>query len=381
MPYTYDVFVSYSRADAAWAAKLAADLTARGISVFFDQARITAGEAWETRLAVSVQASRNLVVLWSDNAAASAWVRREMGLFEAIQHLGQGAPDPERRLIMVNLVGENTSVSSVQRIDDLRDAVKNGADAATVDGGLWNRVVGKVEAGLHASDPRSPVPLAIFAMTCTELTQVNPNTDPGNGKTFAQVVGQLGFAVGEGGPDLAVRYGNARGGWRPFGGEQTIDEILDGIVGKINSEMGPPGYRWQPVDLMAGTNDDARTAVAAFCSGPAAVVVDPLSLYHPTIKFRYELLRDCAKNEHALVAAFTPVSPPSALLALRELTRDLAGSLVDAYYRPPIPRHPHPLVAVNVSDRPDMDRLVRSCIGRFVGERQTLQSNAFLRPG
>jgi len=381
MPDSYDVFLSYSRSDAPWAVKLEAELSRRGIRVFFDQARLTAGEMWESRLAMSLHASRNLVVLWSGNARASDWVGRELGVFDAIRHPGgQATPSPERRLVFVNLVGENAAYASVQRIDDLQAAVAAGADASTVTSGLWNGVVAKVEAALHANDPRSPVPLAVFAMKSEELARVSPTTDPGNGKAFEVAVRELGFTQGGAAPDLNERYGAERGDWRPFDGTQTIHEILDGVLGGINAQVGPPGYRWDPVDLMVGTNDDAERASAAFCSGPAAVVVDPLSLYHPTLRFRYQLLRGCAKNENALVAAFTSVSPPSALVALRELTRDLAGPLIDAYYRPPIPRHPHPLMAVNVGDRPDMDRLVRSCIGHFVGEKQTLQSNVFLRP-
>lgn len=382
MSFSYDVFLSYSSADAPWAEKLEADLTLRGIRVFFDRTRLIPGQQWESQLAVSLQKSRNIVVLWSDNAGASDWVNREIWRFDAQRYQGgQTAPDPERRVIVVDLVGENAALASIQRIGDLRGAVAAGASAATVDGALWSQVVKKVEAGLHDADPRSPVPLGIFAMTRDELAKVVPTADPGNGKTFEQVVQELGFTMGKGDPaDLATRYGSERGEWRPFGGGQTIDELLEGILAKINGEVGPPGYRWQPVDLMAGTKEEAERAASAFCSGPAALIVDPLSLYHPTIRFRYQLLRDCAKNEHALVAAFTPLSPPSTLVGLRDLTRDLAGPLIDYYYRPPIPRHPHPLLAVNVSDRPEMDRLVRSCLGRFVGDRQTLQSNAFLRP-
>lgn len=381
MAFSYDVFLSYSRADAAWAEKLEADLALRGVRVFLDKKRLEAGDAWERQLAVSLNQSRNLVVLWSDNARASDWVTRELYTFDATRHPGgQPTPDPERRLVVVNLVGENAALSSTQRIDDLRDAVAGGAGAATVDGALWSRVVQKVETALNASDPRTPVPLAIFAMTTKELEEVSPATDPGNGKVFEEVVRELGFTLGGGAPDLMSRYGAARGEWRPFGGEKTIDEILETIIGKINGEVGPPGYRWQPVDLVAGSEEEAERAVRAFCSGPAALVVDPLSLYCAPLRYRYQLLEECEKNEHALVAAFTSFAPPTSMVALRELTRRLARPLINSYYRPPIPRHPHPLVAVNVSDGPEMDRLVRSCLGRFVGDRQTLQSNAFLRP-
>lgn len=153
-PYLYDVFLSYSRADAPWAERLEADLQRLGFRVFFDQTRVTAGESWERELALSLKRSRNLVVIWSDNARGSDWVTRELWTFDANRYQSGETPDPERRLILMTLLGQNAALSSVQRIDDLRDAVSAGADAHTVDDAVWNRVVAKVANALKASAPR-----------------------------------------------------------------------------------------------------------------------------------------------------------------------------------------------------------------------------------
>src|SRR4051812_33749469 len=99
MAYEYDIFISYSNSDRAWAERLDQSLTAKGINCFRDQNRLDVGQPWEPQLARAVEQSKHLVVLWSANAEASPWVRRELGKFEAILDPdGTGKPVTDRRL-------------------------------------------------------------------------------------------------------------------------------------------------------------------------------------------------------------------------------------------------------------------------------------------
>ena len=67
----YDVFISYTRRDAAWAEKLESNLVSRGLRVYRDQTRLTAGDEWEPALRDAIVDSRALVVLWSAEASRS----------------------------------------------------------------------------------------------------------------------------------------------------------------------------------------------------------------------------------------------------------------------------------------------------------------------
>jgi hypothetical protein len=82
MAYAYDVFISYSSADKAWASKLESDLKAAGVArVYRDQSRLLPGAKWEDEIMTKVRDSQHLIVLWSKNSAATDWVRRERGQF------------------------------------------------------------------------------------------------------------------------------------------------------------------------------------------------------------------------------------------------------------------------------------------------------------
>jgi hypothetical protein len=60
----YDVFLSYSRADAQQVQPLRDELRRMGYRVFFDVQSIDPGEHWKRRLERSVRASRTLVLCW-----------------------------------------------------------------------------------------------------------------------------------------------------------------------------------------------------------------------------------------------------------------------------------------------------------------------------
>jgi hypothetical protein len=73
-----DVFISYAREDRATAQRLAAALEARGWSVWWDR-EIPVGHSFDQVIEQQLEAARSVVVLWSQDSAASEWVKNEAG--------------------------------------------------------------------------------------------------------------------------------------------------------------------------------------------------------------------------------------------------------------------------------------------------------------
>jgi tetratricopeptide (TPR) repeat protein len=75
-PTTLDVFVSYAREDRPTASNLAAALQARGISVWWDR-EILGGTEFSAVIEQELNRARVALVLWSENAVRSSFVRDE----------------------------------------------------------------------------------------------------------------------------------------------------------------------------------------------------------------------------------------------------------------------------------------------------------------
>jgi adenylate cyclase len=74
-----DVFISYSRDDAAAARRFAAAFEAEGFSVWWDAA-LRPGEAFDEVIEAALKAAKAVVVLWSPRSVVSRWVRAEATL-------------------------------------------------------------------------------------------------------------------------------------------------------------------------------------------------------------------------------------------------------------------------------------------------------------
>lgn len=72
------VFISYSRSDAARAAKIESELGERDVSVSRDVAFLHPGQEWAEALRQEVTGTDCFLVLVSPSAAESTWVRREV---------------------------------------------------------------------------------------------------------------------------------------------------------------------------------------------------------------------------------------------------------------------------------------------------------------
>ncbi len=72
-----EIFISYRRADEAWARLLHAQLQAEGVDSWYD-AQVGAGQDWRTATARALQASRIFVLLFSAAAAESEDIAKEL---------------------------------------------------------------------------------------------------------------------------------------------------------------------------------------------------------------------------------------------------------------------------------------------------------------
>src|SRR5665213_1084122 len=72
-----EIFISYRRADQAWARLLHAQLRAEGVEAWYD-AQVGAGEDWRVATAQALEASKIFVLLFSSNAAQSSDIAKEL---------------------------------------------------------------------------------------------------------------------------------------------------------------------------------------------------------------------------------------------------------------------------------------------------------------
>jgi len=72
-----EIFISYRRADQAWAKLLHAQLQAEGVEAWYD-ALVGAGQDWRLATAKALEASQIFVLLFSENAAQSSDIAKEL---------------------------------------------------------------------------------------------------------------------------------------------------------------------------------------------------------------------------------------------------------------------------------------------------------------
>jgi TIR domain len=327
----YDAFISYTSKDEKWAEKLYTALDQMGIKVFFAPGRIDIGTTWETAgLEAALYDSRHLILLWSDNAKASDWVKREASEFRGhIYSDERQATSNNRKLLQVLLEGKFDLFSAWQTIDlskDPRHRFSEGADKA--DKGLFDDLVAKLAGAMTLDLKARPLFQLILAATRQEMDAIDFTQVPVHA---SQSLNDLLVGLGITRAELLERYGDNRGDWRPFHGETNILAML-GEFRSLILERGGSAFLWQPIGEKFWTE---RTDSAYFLklvqlleTQPCVIVIDALSLYSSTVWQRYNELTGCIKNINAAIMVLPPFG-----FAHRAVLHESLRLMIKDYYK------------------------------------------------
>lgn len=382
------IFISYARADVEWAAKLKASLPQ--YEFFFDQADLRAGEGWETRILHELTECDHLIVLWSTQAKGSGWVQREAGHFDGKRHRAGGMkPDSGKLLLHVLLDDEPLSAyASEQAVTVLRDAKAYGRPAAEVSADAWDKAVSKIREALQ--NPGLPVSLAVLTLTRPYVTGeglspqektrcVDFDFVPAGGKSLSDLMAAMKLTRSQ----LADFYGAERTQWRPFGGRQTVGDILISLKQQLNSSPKAEPIRWFPVDDDLLSDDEKRIQSAQdhLATGLALVVFDPVALYSQWIRNYIQNLEGCLSNPHAIVAVL-PIfpQPDEPRMTHTRMIRQVFARLVDHFYEE-LPSVEHARCSIFTAEDADIRRMVRSTLRDLSSEHREGPAATFTRMG
>lgn len=384
---TYDIFISYSSLDRAWAKKLAADLTGLKVKCFVDEDRLTKGGKWEPQLVTSLTNSRHFVVLWSQNAHNSDWVTEELSRFKiGIDPKSEGQPLPGRLLYAINLEGQNATLAAYQGYQDsaIQKAYRElppGQAADRLDPSAqqaWNTWVAEIAAAVSSDNPAFPVPVAVLALT-TGIFNAAPPMKPEFSFVPENSLDEFLLRLGvEKMSDLSGRYGADPFHWHPFGSPETVKDMVDSLLSDpqtgINlklAELRQPPVRWSPyLDIVTPALDRLEQITQPLASGPCLVIIDPVSLFSARIWQRYSRLSRCFLNPQAAIIFLTPSGSDQPLLFLRQCLTEQGKPHLD-WFHDPIPYNPgYANCGINIADKWDMRRLVLASLGRQPSTRR-----------
>jgi TPR repeat protein len=226
-----DVFISYSRSDAARAEQLALALKARGFDVWWDP-ELLPGEQYSKKIAVVLAEAKAIIVIWSKASTASNWVLDEAAvgaqrsnlipvLIEPVetplgfrQHQAEDLsrwPDPE---------GAPAFERVVQALEQLRG--KGGEDAAArIKAASQQRLLNRFGIGVGVI-----LALGIGAIALTQIIK-GDNADKGDNQTSDE-----NSSSGTDSPGQEANYGFTRAELATF----TPQELIQVAMQRTNLE-------------------------------------------------------------------------------------------------------------------------------------------------
>jgi hypothetical protein len=381
------VFISYSSKDLSWAEKFYERLTADNFTCFWDKQSLRAGDDWEDHVLSDLQNSQHLLVLLSKDGKASDWVRREYSHFDALINSAKTTGEQHnRRIIFLLLDEDDRAFNRFQKIPDFKTAgVYPRSVDAVVNTQLWNNVINQIENAITVDPNTIPVSLAVLAMTQARFDYLYANNTDGFATNVSAALQSIGIDINN--PAILAafkqRYGNRAADWKPFGGNEQIEQILERVKVRINQHINPEGkpFRWQHIGkpFYTGTTSQARDELKKMNKDLSVFVIDPISLYDDKIVIRLGLLDDYFENEKSAIMVLTPVVP-SPYCELMGLIRNAATSFFDHFFDSQVRRR-YANCGVNVCDERDISRLLRATLGPHVYLSLTHPTNPYTSVG
>ncbi|MEA3210546.1 MAG: hypothetical protein QOE70_3603 [Chthoniobacter sp.] len=372
--FDYDIFISYSRLDSEWAAKLE-DSLPKGLKVFRDVSRINLGDDWDRTLISAVHASRHMILLWSNGAKDSDWVTNERAMFFNIIH-GLKPTDEVRNLIAVTLEGDSPVLAKLQTFNDIKLANAYAGGAAAVDATLWNDLLGRVESAVLANDKAVPITTMVFTLKKTELEKLDADQVKPWGNSLNGFLADLGIVPPPAGgtlrDSLLPQYDPSRLQWRPFGNPGApIKLILDGLLKNLNDRLvgRPDGlqFRLDWVEEDFWTDPAARSNyLAQMQQSLTLLLIDPVAFYEWNVYWLFQSVEKCLGNDQAVVMVLPPFSTAAASTKLQDFLRQAVTSFTH-YFQPPIPALAKLApCGLNVTDPFEIARLLQHTVGQYV---------------
>lgn len=365
-----DVFISYSRADAAWAQRLAASLKKADPArrIFFDLQSLRAGDDWDQKIDTALASSQHLIVVWSDVAQASDWVNRELYQFLAA---AKPLKNPRQRLLCLNLQGANRALKSFQHVSHagIQTAYASAAQTPQAD---WDVAMQAVEDGLAPHRRLLDVPLAILTLSQANLVDTTP-------ATRAMLLQEFGLDDA----GLAFRYGARRDQWRPFDAKRSIAELMETLRADVTHRLPGLALQWRgPADSFWEDIDAAQEFVNQdFLPAELSVlVIDPVAMYRHELYQRLMLFQDCLASSRTTIVTLPPFGAPANVLSLRDALIKRTKPYFDNYFRPSVPPL-RPMAAHcgwNVGDADEVRRLLLAAASGLVQTPAPVLGAAFL---
>lgn len=190
MAFDYDLFISYSSFDLAWAQRLYDDIRKynqtqpaqdQKIRCYFDKRSLREGSEFPAQLRNAARNSQHLLIIWSDTADRSAWVRQGKAEFRASFDSDTPANilSARRRLLMVVLEGDDTTEHDLQKFFQIRDVgdykskTPAGLDALTQQ--AWDSVVRSVTSVKRPQPEVVTIPLTVVGILGPDPLEAEKN--------------------------------------------------------------------------------------------------------------------------------------------------------------------------------------------------------------
>ena len=135
-------------------------------------------------------------------------------------------------------------------------------------------------------------------------------------------------------PDVRTRYGATALDWHPYGGNETIVDLLEDLRVQTNNNIRNPSYwfRWDYVDL---TNDSLQRDRRICTISPPSLVVDPVSLFNVPCANAFKTLERYLREEQSIMAC-SPLRQEG-VDWFAQAIKEQAVPVLNDYFEPSIP--------------------------------------------